>query len=123
MFESIVDVVRSRRPSTQRDLGFAVYRHGKNQIKGHIVLGSAIMKKAKILPGDTVDVLRDKDGNLGLIRRVTGAGLKVSNGSSKAYCTVHITNRKHLPTKPHGIRAIENVVVSDEGILFDWPAK
>jgi len=105
-----------------------------NTIKGHTTasgqivfssvfyIGNDIMKKARVMIGDYVDILISDCGNHGLIKRVTDGGRKIGkNGSNKRNCgRVAIKKTDDMPlVKTNTV--IDNVVINDDGILFDWP--
>jgi hypothetical protein len=89
-----------------------------------------LAKKARILPGDRLDLLFDKEANLGLIKRVvtggysaTAAGVHQDKIVSGRFYNVVIkaTHYEGMPMFPKSTDC-ENVTITDEGILFTMPS-
>jgi len=104
-----------------------------NTIKGHtrkdgtstlscvFYIGMDIMKKARMIVGDRAEVLKSDCGGYGLIKRVNEGGVKVGmNGKARNCAKISFTKTGALPEVRNRV-TVQNVVISDEGILFDWP--
>lgn len=94
-----------------------------------IRLSTALAKEARILHGDRLDLLFDKDSRLGLLKRVNKGGYAASATGkkrdeiepSKFYSvTMKLTYYPGMPIFK-AYTECENVNISDEGILFDIP--
>ena len=94
-------------------------------------IGVNILKKARYMIGDYVDIQQSEDGQYGLIKRVTDGGRKISSslsqkerkaGRSPSTGTVSFKSVESLDHVSKQV-FIENVCIKDEGILFDWPQK
>ena len=81
-------------------------------------LSDELLKEARFIAGDRVDVLLDVEARLGLIRRTLQGGWKISG--SKAKKVVQMTWTEGLPSVPT-TSACESVTVTDEGIMFELP--
>ncbi len=104
--------------ATKRSIPYYAFR---------ISISQEIAKKARILNGDSVTVLFDRDTTpaRGLLCRVTSGGWKLSDGggrntSKKARLSVKMTYVKGIPSFKHTAGC--ESVVTDEGILFDLPS-
>jgi hypothetical protein len=84
-------------------------------------IGIDIMKKARLILDDYVDVLISDCGRYGLIKRVTFGGRKISKSGNKITSCGKITMKK-IDSMPivKSIKIIDHVV-DDDGIMFDWP--
>jgi len=84
-------------------------------------IGMDIMKQARMMVGDRAEVLKNDCGGYGLIKRVNEGGVKVGmNGKSRNCAKVSFIKTEALP-EVRNRATVQNVVISDEGILFDWP--
>lgn len=92
-------------------------------------ISAPLAKEARIIHGDRVDLLIDKESGLGLLRRIssggyaataTGKPLKEIKQGEYYGITVKITYYAGMP-KFGSTTECDNVNVSDEGILFDLP--
>lgn len=81
--------------------------------------GVKLMKKARLIVGDYIDIL--KDGEMGLVKRTNGEyGRKITQ-SSNCKTTARVSVKADgFPLVNH-IVDLDNIVINDEGILFDWP--
>ena len=86
-----------------------------------LTLSKKIVSEARLIPGDCVDVLFDRESNRGLIKRVKdGCGWKLTAAHQKAArLNVKFTWVEGLPTFKHSVGV--DAVVTDEGVLFDIP--
>lgn len=127
MFESIYEKGRKGGVRSGRDvlngLGCSV-RKSKKSKRMTFYIGKNLMKRARIIIGDRLDILRDKENNLGLIKRVSQDDTRYSKLTDSGSCGSLSTTRfdkEHKETD--GVISLENVAVDDEGILFEWPSK
>lgn len=111
----------------------ATDKHGNNR-KGprgyslRISLSSKIAKEARIIAGDRVDILFDRDSKKqqGMIVRVVNGGWKIGVGggvkhtSPTARLVVKMTYIPGMPSFPAATECPS--VVMQEGILFDLPS-
>ncbi len=112
-------------------LGYSINRNKKGGGRGGgptlsvvFYIGNHIMKEARIIKGDFVDVHQSDCKEYGLIKRVNHPlGRKVSeNAFGKSSHRFSFKRTKAFPIVSHKI-VLENVVINDEGILFQWPKK
>ena len=89
------------------------------------VISADLMKEARLIFGDRIDVLFDKEARLGLIKRMSGndgGGWKLTpNGGNSKHGSVSISHRNAFPLPPKCGVECENVSVNDEGVLFIFP--
>ena len=86
-------------------------------------LGELLLKKARIINGDKVEVLFDPNDKTGLIRRTDKASVAWSisvRGTNKKSADVRITWFPGMPSIAAAAQC-ESVTVGDEGILFAFP--
>lgn len=83
-------------------------------------LSKEVIKKARLLPGDKVDVLFDKENNAGLIRRTTSGGWALSKTKTSPRISVKFTWCPGLPTIASAGDCTD-IQVTDEGIMFRFP--
>lgn len=83
-------------------------------------LSAEIMKKARFMPGDKVDVLFDPENNAGLIQRTTSGGWSLSQTSTSPRISIKLTWRPGLPTIA-STGCCTDIQVVDEGIMFRFP--
>ena len=83
-------------------------------------LSEEIIKKARFMPGDKVDVLFDKENNAGLIRRTTSGGWTLSQTTTSPRISIKFTWCPGLPTIA-STGDCTNIQVTDEGITFRFP--
>ena len=132
MFKSLVVDRKDSRGTLNRtgrecknSLGYARYKHkgGKQGDQVSFLIGHILMKKARLIIGDRMDVLYDEESKLGLLKRVTGEniGNKISKAQSKSYGKLHVAASLGPFPVVDGIVNLENVTVDDQGILFAWP--
>ncbi len=113
------------RGDVKNSLGYANY---PSKEKGHasqvaFLFGENILKKARFVLGDRLELLYDSGENIGLFRRIplsSNGGVILSKATSGGYLKVHIRGSKEYPIIRHAVN-LENVTVEDEGILFAWP--
>ena len=121
---------------TPANCGGGVRRDVKNEIayninkasrekEGHfqfiLYVGINLIKKARLIDGDRVDVQMSQDGKYGLIKRVPSGGRALSRKHAKNTGKIAGAYNESLPWV-NSIITLENVVIDDEGILFEWPA-
>lgn len=89
-----------------------------------ITIGRNLLQRMRWLRGDRVDLSWDVADNTGLISRTNDAGwaLTPRGGSKKKECSLDlkITWREGMPSHALSLE-LENVTITDEGILFKWP--
>ena len=85
-----------------------------------LYVGINLIKKARFMDGDRVDVQISQDGKYGLIKRITTGGRALSRKHAKNTGKIAGAYNEVLPWVD-SITTLENVVVDDEGILFEWP--
>jgi len=99
-------------------------KEGKNRYSLRVSLSSKLAKESRLIHGDRIDILFDKESSpmRGLITRVKGNGWTlVKAGESKnSRLVTKISMVDGMPTFPTA-QICENVVISEEGILFDLP--
>jgi hypothetical protein len=81
---------------------------------------NATLKESRIFAGDSLDVLFDKEGRLGLIRRVKEGGWKLTNQTD----TCARVRVRWAPGMPHTAEMVEIADVTcdeAEGIMFQLP--
>lgn len=83
-------------------------------------LSQEIIKKARFMPGDKVDILFDPERNAGLIKRTSSGGWALSQTNSSPRIAIKFTWRPGLPTIANTAGCTE-VQVTDEGIMFRFP--
>jgi hypothetical protein len=138
MFISCADVVsktggrkgKRGRYTKNYDMAFSSSVAGKDKglTRRQIVfyISGHILKQARIMIGDQIDVLFDPLDKTGLIKRVTQGGYTLS--STKKYKDPAIPSRgrisiTHVPSLPfiNELVTCSAVSVTDEGILFQFP--
>jgi len=115
---------------TKATLGFSSKGPTKKS-KSKVVcfyVGVDLAKKARFIKGDRVLIMKDKYATpcMGLLKRTTvddtrgrilGAG-----GISKNIYRLTITDSLNVfPSPAKGVISLENIVINDDGIYFDWP--
>jgi hypothetical protein len=128
-FVSIADLCENRkshfgRPTYSKDdvvfaTDYSGSKHGERYAM-RVSIPVAVAKRARIIPGDRVDVLFDKDSREGLVKRVNSGGWKLcetGKGGSRLYVKVSFV---------HGMPSVVSPVsclceVTDDGILFMLP--
>ena len=90
-----------------------------------ISISAKIAKEARIINGDRVDLMFDKESTpqRGLIKRVTVGGWAMTLNSKRLKNSRLVTRVglvKGMPTVPDATDC--NAIVTEEGILFDLPA-
>jgi len=123
-FKSIFTNVR-RGGSSNRDvkngLAYAINKgSGKNDLVAVFYIGINLMKKAKFIAGDRMDIQKSADGKYGLIKRINKGGYALSMKHTKNTGKISTSFIDELP-RVNSLTVLENVVVDDEGILFEWP--
>ncbi len=123
-FESVLSNGRMYSGSRTKKNGMS-YATYKNKNKGDyssavFVIGTDTLKKARIVIGDRLDILYDKESGRGLLRRVLEGGRKVSKASSGSTAVISTKMNSNFPIVPH-ITEIKSVSICDDGIVFDWP--
>ena len=92
-------------------------------------ISSALAKEARILHGDRLDLLIDKEAKIGLLKRINKGGYAASATGKKQETikpgeyysiTIKATYFKGMPILD-GYFECESVNISDDGILFDLP--
>jgi len=125
-FESIVlTTIRTVRSGsgrrTKEQLAYSVVKNKNAKDTAVFTIGINLAKQARFIMGDRLDILKDRTKNRGKFTRVVIGGRKLS-GHSKNSSTMKIG---HVVTddfpKVHRLTILENVVVTENGIEFDWP--
>lgn len=99
----------------------ATKSNGERSYSLRFGVSMALLKEARIMEGDRVDLLFDEEARLGLIKRVTAGGWAVGRRTStSSKITIQLTWAEGLPSVS-GPSACESVSVTDEGILFVLP--
>lgn len=83
-------------------------------------LSKEVIKKARFMPGDKVDVLFDKENSAGLIRRTTSGGWTLSQTTTSPRISIKFTWCPGLPTIA-STGDCTDIQVTDEGIMFRFP--
>lgn len=125
MFKSVITCHRTISSShvTKNSLRYATYRStAKNGefTSANFIIGSDLMKKMRWQFGDRINVLRDPESQLGLLKRTLNGGRKLTKAASGNYGRVYIAINHHFPVVD-SLTTLENVTVTEEGILFCWP--
>lgn len=137
MFESLVAEKQgnaNRRGNRGGDitkrLGYSYFSQsktgaGRKYSQVAFYIGRELMKSARFMLGDRLDILYDSDSGLGLIKRMPNnsvRGNKLSGSKSNACGTFQVSSfYGPFPETPNGVISLENVSVDNEGILFTWP--
>ena len=110
------------------NIGYNTYPARKKTGKPmcEFIFGVNILKKARFITGDYVAIYKDSDTKKGLIVRISEEnnklGYKLTTSLSKKNNRISFTYRDGFPPpNGHGVRDLKNVIVSEEGITFDWP--
>ena len=129
MFKSVTDNIRLRYGNSKRDnvedsLGYARYDKDKGNPREKIIfsIGQNLMKNARFIIGDRIELLYDDEAGLGLMRRIPAdkPGVTIRHASTKRYCVVRFPATSVFPIIRQ-ITNLDNVSVDEEGILFAWP--
>jgi hypothetical protein len=84
-------------------------------------ISQEIVKKARFMPGDRVDVLIDREARMVLIKRVTSGGWALSyRTKSNERAMVQISWSIGLPSVSQAAPCSE-VKVTEDGIIFKLP--
>jgi hypothetical protein len=113
-------------------LGFAIAMNGskgEEKFSMTFTIGVNLIKEMRWQVGDRIDIQRDPVSNLGLLRRIKDGGRSLAaTGSRKkaGTCTLAMVYRPNLYplidiSKHRSIVSLEQVEVTNEGILFQWP--
>lgn len=99
-----------------------INKAGHKRYSLRLGISGQLAKEARLIAGDTVDVLFDRESNpvRGLIKRVKNDGwalVKGDKNGSKLF--LKISNVEGMPT--FALTYPCNAVVTDDGILFDLP--
>lgn len=125
-FESVIqESTRGTRNgrAVKKTLAYATYRSkekGGKYASANFIIGVDLMKAARWQFGDRIDVLKDEESQMGLLKRVTRGGRMLSKAASDNFGRIFISINEKFPIVD-SLTDLENVVLSDEGILFDWP--
>ena len=134
MFEVITLKRSSRGVNTGRNtkstLGFSVKgptRTNKTKTVCFFV-GIDLAKKARFIKGDRVIVLKDKDSKppMGMLKRTHQDDLNGriigTGGDSKNILRLAMSDSINVfPPPTKSVINLNNIVINDEGIYFDWP--
>jgi hypothetical protein len=120
--------VSGRGPGTRENpsesLGFAHYPPKKKNRSGEVgfLFGEKLLKKARFIIGDKIELLHDRDLTYGIFKRVVDGkkGAVICKATSKSYAKIHLRGKPIFPEIRHAIN-LQNVKVEDEGISFAWP--
>lgn len=110
------------------DLLITVASKDRKNKKGDLAIvfhiGPKLSRQYRIIRGDRVNVLFDKESRTGLIKRTTGKGQKIGGPTDgkRGALRVQLTFKPEMGIYPpeEGIFP-ETVTINDEGILFDVP--
>jgi hypothetical protein len=116
--------------SSNADVVFATDKNGRKSqstknsfFSLRVSISQKIAKEARIINGDRVDVLFDRESTpqRGLLIRVNSGGWKIMSFSKSKLCRVIVRMGlvKGMPTVSAPAEC--SAVVTDEGILFDLP--
>jgi hypothetical protein len=119
------------RGDVTNSLGYAVYKVNPTKRKKNkhaqpqavFLIGINLMKEARLILGDRMDVLYDDESKLGLLKRLPSDsvyGNKLSKAGGKSYCKLHVAGTEAFPLISH-IISLENVTIAPDGLLFVWP--
>jgi hypothetical protein len=116
-------------------LGYSKFKNKKSVLKKKcgpqvcFYIGKNLMKQARFIGGDRLDLLYDEESQRGLLKRMpsdSDFGNKISGGKQKGggngNCSPFQISAFYgnFPDTEHVIN-LDNVIVNNEGILFDWP--
>lgn len=95
--------------------------HAASEFSMRLSISQEIIKKARFMPGDRVDVLIDREARMVLIKRVTSGGWALSyRTKSNERAMVQISWSIGLPSVSQSTPCSE-VKVTEDGIIFKLP--
>ena len=124
VFKTPANCGRGVRRDVKNEIAYNInVSHSKNkkQYAAVFYIGINLIKKARFIDGDRIDILKSNDGKYGLLKRVPTGGRALSKKHAKNTGKISGIYNESLPWV-NSITTLENVVIDDEGILFEWPA-
>jgi hypothetical protein len=101
-------------------------RDGITRYAIRLRLGADVVKESRMIDGDRVDLLIDKDDQTGLLKRVSVGGWKICSTNNRKGAKVNslILKLGWAPGLPYIAKTslCDQVSVTNEGILFRFPS-